>query len=171
MVAVHQFWRSGRKAREASGNGSCVKLPTLATLSHKLLWANPDPGLGRCLGLHQVPSLPRAYVTHLKVVPPKRTTEISFTVLYGAKLCSRFFSTWPIFVAIKVASELLSIFNASDLTANMNSCLYPSPPCPHLSKQNLCCWWGGALSQRDLSITDKNGRTEQQCSHLPPGFK
>ena len=107
----------------------------------------------------------------VRAAPKRPSTEMAFTVLRGAKLCSRFFSTWPVFVAIKVASEPLSIFNASDLTADLNSCLYPSPPCPHLSKQNLCCWWGGALSQRGLSITNRNGGTEQQCSHLPPGFE
>lgn len=96
------------------------------------------------------------------------STEIPFTVLHGAKPCSRFFSTWPVFVAIKVASEPLRIFNASDLTTDLNFCLYPSL---QLSKQNLCCWWGGVLSQRGLSITVRKGGSEQQCSHLPPGFK
>jgi len=67
------------------------------------------------------------------------STEIPFTVLPRAKLCSRFFSTRPVFVVIKVASEPQSIVNASDLTADLNSCLYPRPHCPQLSKQDLCC--------------------------------
>lgn len=100
----------------------------------------------------------------LHEAPKRPSTENCCTVLHGAKLCSRFFSTWPVFVAIKAASEPLSICNASDLATDLNSCLYPSPPCPHLSKQ-ISVADEGELCLRGAWISPTG--TGEQSSNVP----